>query len=156
MRISKISKNRSFTAENGPFSVNRDDNEMRLVVCPKCRSWDVSKIIEHTDDDREGSSWRPIGWGCSYGDGGGEGMVVIRCNSKKCGTCFAFYPEDGTRKISEQEANCAENDGNFDMQDDGWDSHGHAPYIIFVEDPSKMKRQASCEQIIKTGRERKT
>jgi len=151
MRIYKIATNRTFTAEKGPFSVNRDDNEMRLVVCPKCRSWNVSKIIEHTDGDPElGSSWRPIAWGCSS-DHSGEGMVAMRCNSKKCGACFAFYPEDGTRRITESEAKQAEKDERFDMKDDGWDNHGHAPYILFVEDPTKMKRNASCGRMRKTA-----
>ena len=125
--------------ERGPFSVNRDDNEMRLMVCPKCRSWDVSKI---TEDDKElpgeTTTWRPVSWGRKWDKAySGSSMIVMKCNSKKCGSCFALYPEDGTRSVSEKEAKQALKDGHLDMQDNGYDGHGHAPYLLFIKDPRK-------------------
>lgn len=99
----------------GFFSVDRDDNELRVVVCPTCGGVDVKQTNQRCCIMYEGSA-----------------LPLMSC---KCGAFFAFYGEDGKREISKQEAEEGKKNGEIDMQEDGKDEHGHCFYIPFKEKP---------------------
>lgn len=83
-------------------SINRDDNELRVLVCPKCKGADVmvtQEIIALAEN--------------------GYALKLCKCNNKKCGAYFAFYREDGTRDISKEEAKQGIKDGCIDLQEKG-------------------------------------
>lgn len=98
------------------FSINRDDNELRVLSCPKCSSPNVkyckAKVKLTTED-----YYTPL----------------IECI--ECKAYFTFYPEDGKREISKQEAEQGIKDGHIDRQPTGKDQHGHGYYIPFSEKP---------------------
>lgn len=107
------------------ISVNRDDNELRLVICPKCQSDDINptdSIIALACDD----------------------SPLKLCQCKKCKAWFAFYREDGLRDVDKEEAKIGFEKELFDMQTKGsekfMDSHGHSYYVLFKEKPKTLSR----------------
>jgi len=114
MKIYKLAKH---------YSINRDDNELRVVICPKCRKSDITKTDE------------PIA--LSYNN---HPLKLCKCNS--CKTYFTFYREDGMREISKEEAKGGVSRGLLDVQEKGKnkgrDNHGHSYYIAFKEKPKTI------------------
>jgi len=104
------------------YSVNRDDSEMRLIVCPKCRKADIKK----TDKTIPLSN---------------DGYVLKLCECNKCHTWFTFYREDGMRDVTKEEAKEAIKNGHIDLQDDGKDSHGHCYYVMFTDKPKTISEE---------------
>ena len=110
------------------YSVNRDDNELRVIICPKCKSADITKTDEVIALAENNSA-----------------LKLCKCNSKKCGSYFTFYREDGMRDISKQEAEQGVKDGHIDLQekgkDKGKDSHGHCYYVAFTDKPKTISKK---------------
>jgi hypothetical protein len=110
------------------YSVNRDDSELRVVVCPKCKKADITKtdeVIALAENNHP--------------------LKLCKCNSKKCGVYFAFYREDGMRDISKQEAEQGIKDEHIDLQEEGKekgkDSHGHCYYVAFTDKPKTISQK---------------
>ena len=104
------------------YSVNRDDNELRVVICPKCRKSDVKKTEERVRmrfDDYPAK--------------------LFQCNS--CKTWFSFDPEDGVRDINKKEAEMGIKNDAIDMQDDFHDQHKHSYYIPFTDKPPTISEK---------------
>lgn len=101
------------------YSVNRDDNELRIVICPAC----TSKNADVKDLDLY------IPYKCNN-----SLLKLMQCN--KCKTYFSFYREDGLREIPKSEAlEGIKKSRHIDLQRDGRDEHGHCFYIVFKEKP---------------------
>ena len=117
MKIYKIAKY---------YSVNRDDSELRVVICPKCKDID----IEGTDEIIALS---------------GEDSPLKLCKCNKCKAYFSFYMEDGVREITKEEATKGKKDGHIDLIDKGKnkgkDQHGHCYYVTFTDKPKTISRQ---------------
>ena len=111
MKIYKIAKH---------YSVNRDDSELRVVICPKCKKSDVKDLRKRV----------PI-------VGEDNPLWLYECN--ECKKYFSFYTEDGTREISKEEAIEGIKNKQIDLiekgKDKGRDQHGHSYYIVFNEKP---------------------
>jgi len=113
------------------FSVNRDDNEACVIVCPAC----LQNDIEDTNRKVDGRTDHKM-----------QKLPVYKCNS--CDAEFALYPEDGIREL-ENSDNYKEllngkpkKDLPIDLQDDGQDSHGHAPYVMVNRNKAHKKMVA--------------
>jgi len=110
------------------YSVNRDDNELRVVICPKCKGSDIvitQEVIALAQDN--------------------YALKLCKCNNKKCGVYFSFYREDGTRDITKQEAEQGVEAEHVDLQDSGknkgMDNHGHCYYVAFLEKPPTISEK---------------
>lgn len=109
------------------YSVNRDDSEIRVVICPKCSTRDkgvaditkLDDVIPYKND--------------SYL------LRLMQCNV--CKTYFTFYREDGLRTITEEQATEGLAKGRCDMREDGTDCHGHSFYIIFKNKPPTITKE---------------
>jgi len=112
MRISRTAKH---------YSTNRDDGELRVVVCPKCRASDVTKTDELV----------PLAY---------DGYPLRLCRCNKCDAWFTFYREDGLREISEEEAKQGVNDGHLDVQEDGKEK-----YIVNVAEMRSAAKDMLAE-----------
>lgn len=101
------------------YTVRRDDAELRVVICPKCRKPNVIKyddVIPYRVD--------------SYL------LRLMQCNN--CKTYFTFYREDGVKEIPEDIAKNGLEKGRSDMAKNGQDVHGHSFYIIFKNKPQTI------------------
>jgi len=107
MKIYRISKH---------YSVMRDDDELRVVICPKCRKSNIEKFKKRVLMTLESD--------CTS---------LFQC--KNCKSYFTFYTEDGLRDISEKEAKQGIKEGYQDLQDNGMDQHEHSYYVLFKDEP---------------------
>jgi hypothetical protein len=117
------------------YSVNRDDNELRVVICPKCHKPDIIKTNKFI----------------MLKDNGGDPLRLNKCNNKGCGVFFSFDREDGLREISKEEAERGIKDQHVDMQLKGKnkykDNHGHCFYIAFKEEPPTISEDSYFKKI---------
>lgn len=99
------------------YTVRRDDSEIRVVVCPKCRKADITKtneVIPYASD--------------------GYLMKLCQCNS--CKSYFSFDREDGMKEITKEQTETAlTKKWGCDMMPNGEDQHGHSYYILFKSRP---------------------
>jgi len=125
MRIYRIAKY---------YSVDRDDSELRVVICPKCKNPDVKNIKKRIPITGEDSP-----------------LSLYQCN--KCKNYFAFYTEDGVRDISREEGVNGAKNGYADLidkgKDKGKDQHGHSYYISFKEKPPTISDKEYDEMLDK-------
>jgi len=98
------------------YTVRRDDAELRVVTCPKCKSASVTKFSDVIPYQNDGYLLR-----------------LMRCN--ECGSYFTFYREDGVHEIDEKTVKIGIEKGCFDMESNGKDCHGHSFYILFKSKP---------------------
>ena len=104
------------------YTVRRDDAELRVVICPKCKQSDVTKfqdVIPYKHD--------------TYF------LRLMQCN--KCHTYFTFYREDGVKEIDESSAIKGVENGRIDMRPNGEDCHGHSFYVIFKSKPPTITHE---------------
>jgi len=112
MKIIQLSKS---------YSINRDDNDLRVVACPKCSSVNIFDTKLNVELTTEG------------------GMTpLFQCN--KCKQFFSLFTEDGMPEITEKMAKQGLKDGNRDMQPDGHDEHEHGYYIPFKSKPPSISQ----------------
>jgi len=105
------------------YTVRRDDEEIRVVICPKCKKADVIRTQKRIPYKIEG--YLASLWQC-----------------ESCKSYFSFYEEDGTEEITETQAeNAMKKKYGIDMQKDGLDSHGHSFYILFKSKPPTMSEE---------------
>jgi len=110
------------------YSVDRDDSEIRLVICPKCGKSNITKTDQMI--------------AFSYNN---YPLKLCKCNA--CNTWFTFYREDGMREISKEEAKVAEKGKHFDIQEDGKDNHGHCYYVAFSDKPKTISPKEYEEKV---------
>jgi hypothetical protein len=101
------------------YTVCRDDSELRVVICPKCKQPDVI-------NSNEVVPYKVGNWL----------LRLMQCN--QCKTYFTFYREDGIKEISEDTAKNGLEKGCCDMNKDGSDNHKHSFYVIFKNKPATM------------------
>lgn len=104
------------------YSVNRDDNDLRVVTCPSCSTPEAGQA-DVTIFQEERVPYKAEGYL----------LNLMQCNT--CGVYFSFYTEDGIRKITKVLARKGLKQGHGDMQADGTDGHGHSYYVIFKQKP---------------------
>ena len=121
------------------FSVDRDDSESRVIICPACLQNDLEKTNRKVDVRTDSKIKK---------------LPVYKCNS--CDVEFAFYPEDGVRELENSDEHQELVDGKpkkdlpIDLRDDGQDSHGHAPYVMINRNKAQKKlvaRRGSLHEI---------
>lgn len=101
------------------YTVRRDDSELRVVTCPKCKGADITrhqKVIPYKLN--------------------GYLLRLMQCNS--CQAYFTFYTEDGMKEITQEMAKEGLKKGRGDMLPNGEDCHGHSFYILFKNEPPSI------------------
>jgi hypothetical protein len=103
------------------YTVRRDDAEIRVAVCPKCKSADITK----TND--------VIPYKVA-------GYLLKLCQCNSCHVYFSFDREDGMKEITQELAERAlkKQSGSYgccDMKANGKDQHGHSYYVFFKSKP---------------------
>jgi hypothetical protein len=107
------------------YTVRRDDSEIRVAICPKCRSADIIK----TNDMIPYKS---------------NGHLLKLCQCNVCQSYFSFDREDGMKEITKEVAENALASGNkyrCDMKPNGEDLHGHSFYILFKQKPKTISSE---------------
>jgi len=109
------------------YTVRRDDSEIRVVICPKCSTYehgvaDVTKLSEVIPYKVDSYLLR-----------------LMQCNV--CKTYFTFYREDGLSEIAKEVAMESLKKGRCDMKRDGKDCHGHSFYIVFKNKPPTISQE---------------
>ena len=103
------------------YTVRRDDDQLRVVICPRCRKSNIekqkthAKIMIQPKNKMSKRVW-PL-WG-------------FHCLKKNCGVDFGVYPEDGFIEITKGESLCGIKEGKIDFKN-GRDQHDHCPYVHF-------------------------
>jgi len=98
------------------YTARRDDDDIHVIICPKCRHIDLTGFDDVIPYKAEGFLLCPMQ--CNY-----------------CKTWFAFYREDGINEITKEQAEESFKKKRQDMQKDGKDGHGHSFYILFKSKP---------------------
>lgn len=104
------------------YTVNRDDNDLRIIICPKCRKPDITKYDDYI----------PYTYNNNL-------LKLMKCNS--CKTYFTFYREDGLFEITKEIAETGIKNGYIDLQNNGMDEHGHCYYVAFKNKPPIIKQE---------------
>lgn len=104
------------------YTVRRDDSELRIVTCPKCKNADVIKTGLVVPYKAQGYLLR-----------------LMQCN--QCQSYFSFYWEDGLKEITKEMAKEGLAKSRSDRQDNGKDCHGHSFYILFKKLPPNITQE---------------